>query len=67
MVRMGFPGEAVVKNLPAVHGAHEMGVQSLCQKDPLEEEVATHSSILGLENGRRNLVGCSPWVTHSGA
>ena len=28
----------------------ELQVQSLSQEDPLEEEMATHSSILGLEN-----------------
>ena len=61
MVRMGFPGEAMVKNLPAVHKTHEMWVQSLCQKDPLEEEMATHSGIICLENGQRHLAGCSPW------
>ena len=33
----------VVKNLPTVQ---ETWVQSLGQEDPLEEEVATHSSIL---------------------
>ena len=27
----------------------ETGVQSLVQEDPLEEEMATHSSILGWE------------------
>jgi len=32
-----------VKNLPAVQ---ETWVQSLGQKDPLEKEMATHSSIL---------------------
>ena len=32
-----------VKNLPAVQ---ETWVQSLGQKDPLEKEIATHSSIL---------------------
>ena len=32
-----------VKNLPAMQ---EMWVQSLGQEDPLEEEMATHSSIL---------------------
>ena len=32
-----------VKNLPA---AQEMRVQSLGQEDPLEKEMATHSSIL---------------------
>jgi len=33
----------MVKNLPAVQ---ETGVQSLGQEDPLEKEMATHSSIL---------------------
>ena len=35
-----------VKNLPAMH---ETQVQSLDQKDPLEKEMATHSSILAWE------------------
>ena len=39
----GFPGGSVVKNLPA---KQEMLVQSLGQEDSLEEEMATHSSIL---------------------
>ena len=34
-----------------------MQVQSLGREDPLEEEVATHSSILE----QRSLVGYSPW------
>ena len=33
----------MVKNLPAVQG---MQVQSLVWEDPLEQEIATHSSIL---------------------
>ena len=33
----------LVKNLPAVQGT---GVQFLGQEDPLEKEMATHSSIL---------------------
>ena len=35
-----------VKNLPAVQEMQEMWVRSLGQEDPLEEGVATHSSIL---------------------
>ena len=35
-----------VKNLPVVK---EVRVQSLSQEDPLEEEMATHSSILAWE------------------
>ena len=37
------PGVSEVKNLPAMQ---EMHVQSLHWEDPLEEEMATHSSIL---------------------
>ena len=43
---LGFPGGSVVKNLPA---KQETQVQSLGQKDPLEKEMATHSSILAWE------------------
>ena len=39
----GFPSGSVVKNLPAVQ---EMWVRSPGQEDPLEEGMATHSSIL---------------------
>ena len=39
-----FPGGSVVKNLPAMW---ETWVQSLSQKDHLDKEMATHSSILG--------------------
>ena len=35
-----------VKNLPAMQETQEMGVQSLGREDPLEEDMATHSSIL---------------------
>ena len=41
----GFPGGSVVKNLPAMQEAQETRVPSLGQEDPLEEEMATHSSI----------------------
>jgi len=46
MQRMGFPGGSVVKNLPANAGA--IGDANLIpgREDPLEEEMATHSSIL---------------------
>ena len=36
----------MVKNLPANAGDVEMQVQSLGREDPLEEGMATHSSIL---------------------
>ena len=40
---LGFPDGAVVKNPPTMQ---EIGVQSLDRGDPLEEEMATHSSVL---------------------
>ena len=45
----GFPGGSVVKNLPAMQETQETWVESLGQEDPLEEEMATHSSILAWE------------------
>ena len=39
-----------------------MCVQSLGQEDPLEEEMATNSSILdGKFHGQRSLAVCNPW------
>ena len=43
---MGFPGGSMVKNLPPMQ---ETWVRSLGQEDPLEKEMATHSSILAWE------------------
>ena len=43
---MGFPGSLVIKNLPAMQEPQETRVQSLGWEDPLEEGMATHSSIL---------------------
>ena len=51
---MDFPGGSVVKNLPA---RQEMQVQSLGWEDALEEEIATHSSILAWR---------SPWTEEPG-
>ena len=41
----------------------ETQVQALCWEDPLEEGMATHSSILAwrIAMDQRNLVGCNPW------
>ena len=51
---MGFPDG----HLPV----QETQVWSLGQEDPLEREMATHSSILTWEiPGQRSLVGYSPW------
>ena len=41
----GFPGGSVVKNLSAMQETQETWSPSLNQKDPLEEEMTTHSSI----------------------
>ena len=43
LLNMSFLSGSVVKNLPAIQ---EMQVQSLGLKNPLEEEMATHSNIL---------------------
>ena len=40
---LGFPGGLVIKNLAAML---EIWVRSLGGEDPLEEDMATHSSIL---------------------
>ena len=42
-ITIGFPGSLVGKNLPV---NAELWARSLGQKDPLEEEMATHSSTL---------------------
>ena len=46
---MGFPGGTGVKNPPANAEMQEAWVQSLGQEDPLEKEMATHSSTLAWE------------------
>ena len=43
---MGSSAGSVVKNPPAMQ---EIQVQSVGQEDPLEKEMATHSSILACE------------------
>ena len=43
---MDFPGGSEVKNLPANSGDTGDVGSCLGQKDPLEEEIATHSSVL---------------------
>ena len=48
----------MVNNLPAIQ---ETRIQSLSREDPLEKEMATHSSILAMEShGQRSLAGYSP-------
>ena len=47
----------MVKNLPAMQETQETQVLSLGQEDPLEKEMATHSSILAWE---------IPWTEETG-
>ena len=50
-----------VKNTPPMQKTQEMQVPSLGWEDPLEEEMATPSSILAEKSyGQRSLVGYSP-------
>ena len=55
----------MVKNLSAVQ---ETQIQSLCQEDPLEKGIATHSSILAwrIPSMERGLGGYSPWSKRVG-
>ena len=58
---MGLPGGSAVKNLPAMQEPQETWALSLGREDPLEKEVATHSSILAWRIPfQRSLVGYSP-------
>ena len=43
---LGFPGGSVVKNLPAMQETWDL---SLGREDPLEEGMATHSSVIAWE------------------
>ena len=52
-----IPGGSVVKNLPAMKEMQKMKIQSLGQEDPLEEGMATHSSVLA---------GKIPWTEEAG-
>ena len=45
-MRKGFPGGSVVQSPPAMQKLQETEVQSLGGEDPLEEGMASHSSIL---------------------
>ena len=52
----------VAQRLKHLPGMQETWVLSLGQEDPLEKEMATHSSILAWEiHGQRSLAGYSPW------
>ena len=49
-----------IKNPPAIQEIQEKSDQSLGSKDPLEEEMTTHSSIFRESHGQRSLEGYSP-------
>ena len=53
----GFPGDSVVKNLRAMQEKQKMRVLSLGREDPLEEGMATHSSVFA---------GKIPWIEEIG-
>jgi len=58
----GFPGGTLVKNPHANAGDARDVDLSLWWEDPLEEEMATHCSILAWEiHGQRSLAGYSLW------
>ena len=60
--QLGFTGGSVVKNLPANAGDTVVWVWSPGQVDALEEEMATHSSILAWRiPWTEEPVGYSPW------
>ena len=42
----GFPGGSAMKNPPVTWELQEIWVQSWGREDPLEERMATHSSVL---------------------
>ena len=59
---LGFPGGSAVKNPAAMQELQETYFQSLHQEDPLEEGMATYSSILAWRiPWTRSLAGYSPW------
>ena len=58
----GLPQWLSGKDSPAIQETQEMVVRSLGWEDPLEEEMATCSSLLpGKSHVQRSLVGYSPW------
>ena len=48
-VGVGFPGGSVVAISPAVQEMQKIRVRTLGREDPLEEDMATHSSIFAWE------------------
>ena len=60
--RLSLWASLVAQRLKCLPAMWETWVRSLGQEDPLEKEMATHSSILAWEiHGWRSLVAYSPW------
>ena len=59
----GFPGGSAVKDLPAMQ---EMRVPSLGWENPLEKEMATHSSILAMAPHSSTLAWKIAWTEEPG-
>ena len=65
---MDFPCGSAEKNQPAIQDPQETWVQYLGQEDPLEKEMATHSSILAWrvswtkEPGKLQSMGLQNWT-----
>ena len=62
MCVQGFPGDSVIKNLPA-SARHRDSTSGL--EDPLEKGMATNF-LPGKSQGQRSLVGYGPWGHKSG-
>ena len=63
----GFLGGSVVKNLPAMQELQEMQVLSVGWEGPLEEGMATHSSVLAWRLPRTEEPGGLQSLSHKGS
>ena len=63
LLNIGFPSGSVIRIHPPMQETQEMRVWSLSWEDPLEKEMATHSSILAWRIPwiLQEPEGCSPW------
>ena len=62
LLNIGFPSGSVIRIHPPMQETQEMWVQFLSWEDPLEKEMATHSSILAWRiPWTEEPEGCSPW------
>ena len=57
MVNVGFSAGSAIKNMPARQEMQETQIQFLGLEDPLEEGMATHSSVLAWQ---------MPWTGNPG-